>query len=146
LNTNVVQKIEGPFYNNSAASTFVISATNNVYDNGVLISPTLSTPVVQDIDRPNCSPNQTQQTTYTETITVTVSPTDVISGQTTSVITPLNYAVSNGCVATGVQSVTIVPVSATIAGCSCCSVNMIQTPQGISNQTVVAQSQQILFN
>ena len=63
LNANVVQKIEGPFYNNIPASTFVISATNNVYDNGVLISPTSSTPVVQLIDRPNCSPNQTQQTT-----------------------------------------------------------------------------------
>jgi hypothetical protein len=142
LNANVVQKIEGPFYNNIPASTFIISATNDVYDNGVLIPPTSSTPVVQLIDRPNCSPNQTQQTTYTETITVTVSPTDVISGQTTSVITPLNYAVSNGCVATGVQSVSIVPVFATIAGCSCCSVNMIQTPQGISNQTLIAQSQE----
>lgn len=142
LNANVVQKIEGPFYNNIPASTFIISATNNVYDNGVLISPTSSTPVVQLIDRPNCSPNQTQQTTYTETITVTVSPTDIISGQTTSVITPLNYATSNGCVATGVQSVSIVPVSAIIDGCSCCSVNMIQTSQGISNQTLIAQSQE----
>ena len=142
LNANVVQKIEGPFYNNIPASTFVISATNNVYDNGVLISPTSSTPVVQLIDRPNCSPNQTQQTTYTETITVTVSPTDIISGQTTSVITPLNYATANGCVATGVQSVSIVPVSAIIDGCSCCSVNMIQTSQGISNQTLIAQSQE----
>ncbi len=142
FNTNVVQQIQGPFYNNIPASTFIISATNNVYDNGVLISPTSSTPVVQLIDRPNCSPNQTQQTTYTETITVTVSSTDIISGQTTSVITPLNYATANGCVATGVQSVSIVPVSAIIDGCSCCSVNMIQTPQGISNQTLIAQSQE----
>ena len=142
LDANVVQQIQGPFYNNIPASTFIISATNNVYDNGVLISPTSSTPVVQLIDRPNCSPNQTQQTTYTETITVTVSSTDIISGQTTSVITPLNYATANGCVATGVQSVSIVPVSAIIDGCSCCSVNMIQTSQGISNQTLIAQSQE----
>ena len=57
-------------------------------------------------------------------------------------ITPLNYATANGCVATGVQSVSIVPVSAIIDGCSCCSVNMIQTSQGISNQTLIAQSQE----
>jgi hypothetical protein len=94
------------------------------------------------IDRPNCSPNQTQKTTYTETINVTVSSTDIISGQTTSVITPLNYAVSNGCVATGVQSVSIIPVFASIDGCSCCSSNLIQVPQGIDNHTVVAVSQE----
>jgi hypothetical protein len=138
----VVQQIEGPFYNNIPASTFIISATNNVYDNGVLMTTTSSTPVVELIDRPNCSPNQTQKTTYTETINVTVSSTDIISGQTTSVITPLNYAVSNGCVATGVQSVSIIPVFASIAGCSCCSSNLIQVPQGINNHTVVSVSQE----
>lgn len=142
LNANVVQQIQGPFYNDLPDSTFIISATNNVYDNGVLITPNTSTPIVQLVDRPNCSPNQTQQTTYTDTINVTVSSTDVISGQTTSVITPLNYATSNGCVATGVQSVSILPVSATLAGCNCCSALMIQTSQGISNHTVVAESQE----
>jgi hypothetical protein len=71
-----------------------------------------------------------------------VSSTDIISGQTTSVITPLNYAVSNGCVATGVQSVSIIPVFASIAGCSCCSSNLIQVPQGINNHTVVSVSQE----
>jgi hypothetical protein len=142
LAANVVQQIEGPFYNNIPASTFIISATNNVYDNGVLMTTTSSTPVVELIDRPNCSPNQTQKTTYTETINVTVSSTDIISGQTTSVITPLNYAVSNGCVATGVQSVSIIPVFASIAGCSCCSSNLIQVPQGINNHTVVSVSQE----
>jgi hypothetical protein len=142
LAANVVQQIQGPFYNNIPASTFIISATNNVYDNGVLMTTTSSTPVVELIDRPNCSPNQTQKTTYTETINVTVSSTDIISGQTTSVITPLNYAVSNGCVATGVQSVSIIPVFASIDGCSCCSSNLIQVPQGINNHTVVAVSQE----
>jgi hypothetical protein len=141
LATNVVQQIEGPFFDNVPALTFTISATNNVYDNGVLMTNTSSTPVVELIDRPNCSPNQTQKTTYTETINVTVSPTDIISGQTTSVITPLNYAISNGCVATGVQSVSIIPVFASLAGCSCCSSNLIQVPQGINNHTVTAVSQ-----
>jgi hypothetical protein len=142
LNANVVQQIQGPFYNDLPASTFIISATNNVYDSGVLITTTTSTPVVQLIDRPNCSPNQTQKTTYTETINVTVSSTDIISGQTTSVITPLNYAASNGCVATGVQSVSIIPVFATVSGCNCCSSNLIQVPKGIDNHTVVAISQE----
>jgi hypothetical protein len=141
LAANVVQEIQGPFYENMPASTFRISATNNIYDNGVLITPTSSTPVVQLIDRPNCSPNQTQKTTYTETTVVTVSSTDVISGQTTSVITALNYAAANGCVATGVQSVSIIPVFASIKGCNCCSSNLIQVPQGINNHTLVASSQ-----
>jgi len=137
LNVGSTQSIEGPFSPSGIAATGDISSTTLVYKNNVLQSSSVPVETVTLINRADCSPNQTQVTTLTQSDTFTITNGDVISGTSTSILTLLDPQIdSNGCVTTLIQDILVSTSSPVINGCQCCSVINNSTPQGIVNQTI----------
>lgn len=118
---NTTQIIDGPFFNNNPAATFQITNTNSLSINGTTFTPTRNTPQVQLTPRPNCSPSQSEITTFRESYNVVMTRDSVITGQTNSVINPLNFTELNGCVPVGQQVISLGVTNITY-NCACCSI------------------------
>lgn len=118
---NVTQTINGPFYNNNPASTFLITNTNSIYVNGTTYTPTRTTQQSILTPRPNCSPSESQITTFNDSYSVTFNRNSVITGQTNSIVNSLNFAELNGCVANGQQLITL-GINSISYNCACCSI------------------------
>ena len=135
---NVGQTIQGPFYNNLPASTFQISNTNSIFINGSTFTPTRNTPQTSLVPRANCSPSESQITSYRDSYPVVLTRDAVITGLTNSIINNLNFAQLNGCVAEGQQTVRL-DISSINYNCACCNV----VANGVSpsfTHSLVAQS------
>lgn len=121
INWNTTQVINGPFYNNNPAATFLITDTNSIFIDGITYTPTRNTPQVSLGPRANCSPSESQTTTFRDTYNVTFNRNSVITGTTTSVVNNLNYAQLNGCVPDGQQTIVLSTTNVRY-DCACCTI------------------------
>lgn len=131
---NITQSIEGPFYNNQPSQTYQITQSDVFTVNGINVTPTSSTPSVNLIPRPYCSPSEIQRTTFTKSYFTTITRDSRITGQTTSILTPLNLVTLNNCVSSAEQNIVIEAVNAT-SDCVCCSILIDDSPV-VLNQTL----------
>lgn len=131
LALSTTQKVNGPGSGN-------ISKTNTVYVGNTPKSPNNTTTNTDTIDRPFCSPYDTEVTDITETYTVTMNSINGVSGTTSMVLEIDNPDVGpNGCTTTLSEQVLISTLNPIINGCNCCVINEDPTPlklnQDISN-------------
>ena len=104
---------------------------NEIYHNTNLLTPNeISSPNIQSIPIPNCVPNNTLTTGFTETYNLVVGNGDTISAQTTSNVTIQREISPNGCSTAVVQKESITFQNLTLNGCSCCSISIKSTKGG----------------
>lgn len=120
LGWNTTQIIDGPFFNNNPGATFQITNTNTLSINGNPFTPTRNTSQIQLTPRVNCSPSQSEITTFRDAYNIVMTRDSVITGQTNSVINSLNFSELNGCVAAGQQVISL-GISDITFNCACCS-------------------------
>lgn len=136
FNTN--SSILGPFFGGNPNNTATAISLITIEKNGVLIPPPTGTTTTSLSDRPNCSPEQQQNTIINQIVPFTIGYGDVISGVCTSNVVVTNAVASpNSCVSTAQQSILINTQNPSIVSCACCSVVSDNTPRGLSNHTVV---------
>jgi hypothetical protein len=132
------------FYNQPGTGT--ITYTNDVTQGGVSISPSgfISNSIIEN--RPFCSPYQREVVNETETYSLMMDNTTMITGTTLStlIVSSGQSDSSSGCATSLVQDISIATSNPIISGCICCDVVNDPTPSGIRNTLQLGGTNQII--
>lgn len=132
------------FYNQPGTGT--ITYANDVTQGGLSVSPSgfVTNSVIEN--RPYCSPYEREVVNETETYTLMMDNTTLISGTTLStlIVTAGQSDASSGCVTSLVQDISIATANPVISGCICCDVINDPTPSGIRNTLQFGGTNQII--
>jgi hypothetical protein len=131
------------FYNYPGTGT--ITYNNDVTQGGITQSPAgfVSSTVTEN--RPFCSPYERDVVSETETYSLMMDNTTMVTGTTLStlIVTSGISDASTGCVTTLVQDIGIATSTPNILGCICCDVVNDPTPSGIRNTLQLGGTNQI---
>jgi hypothetical protein len=133
---NVNQQIQGPWASNDPDQTFSIICTNTVTKNSTDVTAGTSTPSINIIPRPNCSPSETEVTSFDEFYSVILGNGDTLTGTTVSIIESINCA-QDTCVSTGVQNVELSIGKIRIINAPCATTILNQPVSLITNHTYI---------
>jgi hypothetical protein len=125
LHVDQNQIVDGP-------GTGIITGSTFVYKNGVLQSSSNITTNSAVSTRPNCAPEIRGNDTISTPYTITMTNGDVVSGITSSLMSFTDPQVGiNGCATNLFQSINVVPMSAIMTGCPCCTPTVLKVYGGI---------------
>jgi len=121
--------------------TGVINTSNNVYQNGNLVTPFNTTSTTVEEQRPFCATNRTIVTDVS-TYNVQISNGDSLgqlSGYTNSSMQITDSQNQSGCATLLQQTISVVLTNVTLKGCVCCEVVVNPTPATFNNELASGQ-------